>query len=315
MEKGIIIKSTGSFYTVKCENNLIIKCRIKGKFRIKGIRTTNPIAVGDIVDIEHVDKDNIGVIKNIHKRKNYIIRKSINQSRRGHIIAANIDQAILMVSLMYPTTPLKFIDRFLVTTEFYKITAKIIFNKIDLYDEETLKKLEELKSVYEKIGYKCYETSAKEKININQITELLKNKISVISGNSGVGKSTLVNTIDSKLDLKTSEISDYHKKGKHTTTFYEMFDLDFGGSVIDTPGIKGFGVVDIKKEDISHNFPEMFRLLDNCRFYNCTHTHEPDCAVKDAVNNGDISLSRYISYVSIIENEDEDEKYRDDIFK
>ena len=309
MEKGLIIKSTGSYYLVKDKNNNKFECKMKGKFRIKGIRSTNPVAVGDIVDFIMPEKEQLGFITYIHDRKNYIIRKSINLSKRSHIIAANVDTAFLIVTLVSPTTSTEFIDRYLVSAQAYNIPVNIVFNKIDLCDNEILEKLKELKKIYEKIGYKCIETSAKENININILKDLLKDKISVMSGHSGVGKSTLINAIDKKLQLKTSKISDFHNTGKHTTTLSEMFEISSGGYIIDTPGIKGFGIIDMDKEEIYHFFPEIFKLSKNCQYYNCKHIHEPNCAVKKAVENGDISLSRYNSYLSIM-LDDENNKYR-----
>ncbi len=309
MRQGLIIKSTGSHYLVKDKNNNKFECKIKGKFRIKGIRSTNPVAVGDIVDFIMPENEKLGSITNIHDRKNYIIRKSINLSKRSHIIAANIDAAFLIVTLTSPKTSTEFIDRYLVSAQAYRIPVNIVFNKIDIYDNETKKKLKELKQLYEKIGYNCIETSATKKINIQTIKDLLKNKINVVSGHSGVGKSTLINAIDPKLQLKTSNISDTHNTGKHTTTLTEMFEINNGGYIIDTPGIKGFGIIDMDKEEIYHFFPEIFKLSKNCQYYNCTHIHEPNCAVKKAVENGEISLSRYKSYLSIM-LEDENNKYR-----
>jgi len=311
LKTGIVIKSTGSNYLVSSENQTIM-CKIRGKFRMKDIKTTNPIAVGDIVDFEILE-DAHGFITKIHQRRNYIIRKSTNLSKEAHILASNIDQAIIIVTLIFPITELQFIDRFLVTAEAYKIPAKIIFNKIDLYSDDLKDYMHQIANVYQKIGYECFEISVKENINLEQITELLKNKTSVISGNSGVGKSSLVNAIDITLNLKTSEISDMHMTGKHTTTFAEMFELKTGGYIIDTPGIKGFGVVDMQKNEISNNFPEMFELLHKCKFYNCSHVHEPHCAVKQAVELGEIADFRYASYVSLMEGDDE--KYRENIYK
>jgi len=309
--KGLVVKSTGSWYSVKCENE-IVKCKIRGKLKLQGERSTNPIAVGDIVEFE-TKKDETAVIKKIMPRKNYIIRKSTNLSRKKHIIAANIDQVILLVTLAMPETTLQFIDRFLVTAEIYKIPAKLVFNKIDIYSEEIKLYMNALIKEYEKIGYDCFKISATKNINLDEIKNLLNNKISVLSGNSGVGKSTLINQLDSNLELQTDEISEYHQSGKHTTTFAEMFDLQSGGSIIDTPGIKGFGTVDMTKEDISHNFPEIFALLPNCKFHNCTHTHEPECAVKQAVENNEIVWWRYKNYLSMLEGEDD--KYREDIYR
>jgi ribosome biogenesis GTPase len=307
MQKGVVTKSTGSWYSVKSQNKIVL-CRIKGKFRIKGITTTNPIAVGDIVHFELNQEDNTGNITKIEERKNYIIRKSTNLSHEAHIIAANIDQAFLIVTLARPETSVGFIDRFLITAEAYHIPVHIVFNKIDIYDNEILQKLEHYIAVYEKIGYKCHKTSALEQIGIDEIKAIMDNKVSLLSGHSGVGKSTIVNRIDPFLNLKTAEVSDFHNKGVHTTTFAEMYDLVFGGSIIDTPGIKGFGTVDMPIEDVSHYFPEIFKVSENCKFNNCTHIHEPGCAVKEAVKHDDIAEIRYNSYVNIIT--DTNDKYR-----
>lgn len=309
MEKGIVIKSTGSWYTVRTLDKQIIDCKIRGKFRTKGIKTTNPLAVGDQVEFILDDKTNQGVISKRYDRKNYIIRKSINLSKQAHVLAANVDQALLMVTLAYPKTYPEFIDRFLVSAEAYHIPAIIVFNKIDLYNESQISELNTLKAVYEKIGYRCIEISAKQNKGINVIDEILSSKITVIAGHSGIGKSTLVNAIQPGLNLKTTEISEIHDQGKHTTTFPEMHYLNNGGYIIDTPGVKGFGVIDIDKEEITHFFPEMFALLPDCQYNNCVHMHEPKCAVKAAVENGEISETRYKSYLSIL-NSEEDEKHR-----
>lgn len=307
MEKGLVIKSTGSWYTVKNGPD-IIKCRIKGKFRMKGITTTNPVTVGDIVNFKIISKNNVGIITDIQDRKNYIIRKASNLSREAHLIASNIDQAFLMFTLYFPETLLEFVDRFLVTAEAYHIPTVLIINKIDLYDNQTLEKLKSVKEIYLNAGYQCYETSVTKNINIDILKDLMKDKINVIAGNSGVGKSALINTINKNLNLKVEEISSYHKKGKHTTTFSEMFELEDGGYIIDTPGIKGFGLIDFEENEISLFFPEIFKTSKECQYYNCSHTHEPNCAVKKAVEIGTISTSRYKSYVNIL-NIDES-KYR-----
>lgn len=307
MEKGLVIKSTGSWYTVK-NGPAIIKCKIKGKFRIKGITTTNPVTVGDIVNYKIISKNNVGIIIDIQERKNYIIRKASNLSREAHLIASNIDQAFLMFTLNFPETLLEFVDRFLVTAEAYHIPTILIINKIDLYDNQTLEKLKSVKEIYLNAGYKCYETSVTKNINIDILKDLMKDKINVIAGNSGVGKSALINAINKNLNLKVEEISSYHKKGKHTTTFSEMFELEDGGYIIDTPGIKGFGLIDFEENEISLFFPEIFKTSKECQYYNCSHTHEPNCAVKEAVEKGTISMSRYKSYVNIL-NKDES-KYR-----
>lgn len=313
MKKGIVIKSTGSWYTVKTDDGNSIECRIKGNFRIKGIRSTNPIAVGDHVEITEQKEDNnsegvvIGLITNIIERKNYIIRKSPNLSKESHIIAANIDQAFLIVTIKHPVTTTTFIDRFLVSAEAYRIPCRIIFNKIDLYDEEQTALMNSLIDIYEAAGYHCLQISAKKNIGIEELKLMIKDKTNVLSGHSGVGKSTIINSIQPGLMLKTGIISDSHHSGKHTTTYSEMIDLDFGGFIIDTPGIKGFGLLEMVKEEISHYFPEMFQLLNNCQYYNCTHTHEPGCAVKKAVTDGQIAESRYDTYVGLLNSED---KYR-----
>ncbi len=307
--KGVVIKSTGSWYIVRLTDGELINARIKGKFRIQGIKTTNPIAVGDQV-IMALEEDGTAVISNIEDRKNYIIRKSINLSKRSHIIAANIDQALLIVTLSQPKTYTAFIDRFLVSAEAYHIPTIIVFNKLDIYSTKELEELEDLKREYTKIGYQCIETSATENINIEQFKDLMKDKTSVISGHSGVGKSTLLNTVESSLDLKTSEITDSHKLGKHTTTFAEMFPLSFGGDIIDTPGIKAFGLIDFDKNELSHYYLDMRSLLDQCQFNNCVHINEPKCSVKEAVKNGAIAEFRYKNYVSMF-NDDETETYRD----
>lgn len=307
LKEGLVIKSTGSWYTVKTNDGEIHDCRIKGRFRMEGIRTTNPIAVGDKVDFEE-DKES-KVIVNIHDRKNYIIRKSSNLSKHSQIIASNVDQAFLIVTVNYPLTTTTFIDRFLAAAEAYRIPVRLIFNKIDRYRPNDMDRLNELKAIYEKIGYKCYEISAKNGTHLDIIKDALKDNINLLSGHSGVGKSTLINAIQPGLDLKTGEISEAHSQGKHTTTFSEMFELDFGGYIIDTPGIRGFGTIDMEKEEMSHFFPEIFETSKDCQFNNCSHIHEPKCAVKTAVEAGEISITRYESYLGMV-MEDEDSKYR-----
>ncbi|NOU59851.1 ribosome small subunit-dependent GTPase A [Marinifilum sp. JC070] len=307
MKEGLVIKSTGSWYTVKTNDGEVHNCRIKGRFRMEGIRTTNPIAVGDRVDFEE-DKES-KVVVNIHDRKNYIIRKSSNLSKHSQIIASNVDHAYLIVTVNYPLTTTTFIDRFLAAAEAYRIPVSLIFNKIDRYRPNDMDRLNELKGIYEKIGYKCYEISAKNGTHLDIIKDALKDHINLLSGHSGVGKSTLINAIQPGLDLKTGEISEAHSQGKHTTTFSEMFELDFGGYIIDTPGIRGFGTIDMEKEEMSHFFPEIFETSQNCQFNNCSHIHEPKCAVKAAVEAGEISITRYESYLGMI-MEDEDSKYR-----
>ena len=313
MKKGIVIKSTGSWYTVKTTEGELIECRIKGNFRLKGIRSTNPIAVGDQVELTVSQEDSnlegaiTGLIIKIVERKNYIIRKSPNLSKESHIIAANIDQAFLIVTLKHPVTTTTFIDRFLVSAEAYRIPCRIIFNKIDIYNEEETALLNSMLEIYEAIGYQCLKISATGNMGMDELKMMMKDKTNVFSGHSGVGKSTIINCIQPGALLKTGIISDSHHKGKHTTTYSEMIDLDFGGFIIDTPGIKGFGLLEMAKEEIAHYFPEMFQLLDNCQYYNCTHTHEPGCAVKKAVEEGRIAESRYDTYVGLLNNDD---KYR-----
>jgi ribosome biogenesis GTPase / thiamine phosphate phosphatase len=307
MKSGLVLKTTGSRYAIRDADGLIYYCTIRGKLRLKGVKTTNPITVGDIVDFE-LENDNSGTISKVHDRKNYIIRRSTNLSRESHIIAANLDQTLLIVTIDFPETQPAFIDRYLVTAEAYSVPTVILFNKIDLYSDEQNDKLNYYISVYEKIGYKCLKVSAKTEENLSELKNVLAGKISLISGNSGVGKSTLINKIEPTLNLKTEQISSYHLTGKHTTTFSEMFELSFSGYIIDTPGIKGFGLIDIDKNELYHFFPEIFRTSKYCRFNNCTHIHEPGCAVIKAVDDGEISPSRYISYMSIFD--DENDKYR-----
>ncbi|MFK8268015.1 ribosome small subunit-dependent GTPase A [Capnocytophaga cynodegmi] len=301
---GVVYKSTGSWYTVKSSDGIFYQCRIKGKFRIKGIKNTNPVAVGDYVSFELEESGN-GVIQEIHERKNYIIRKSVNLSKQTHIIASNIDVAFLVITLNNPPTFTTFIDRFLVTAEAYRIPVVLLFNKIDSYNEEELLEIKYLASIYRKIGYECLGISAISGKNIDKVIDLMKNKTCVISGHSGVGKTTLINAIAPNLNLKTKEISEQHQQGQHTTTFAEMFDLDFGAKIIDTPGIKGFGIVEIQNEELSDFFPEFFSLKSECKFNNCLHIDEPDCAVKEALEKDEIAWSRYKSYLQILRGEDE----------
>lgn len=304
MMKGMVIKSTGSWYQVLGDDGRHYECRIKGKFRTKGIRTTNPIAVGDRIEFELEPDQESAVISALEPRRNYIIRKSINLSKQAQILGANLDQAILVVTLASPPTSLGFIDRFLVTAEAYSVPAALVFNKLDLFSEEGLEILEEYVSIYSELGYPCYEVSALEGTNIDQLRDLLRDKVTLVSGHSGVGKSSLINAIAPGSQLRTGSISDWSDKGKHTTTFAEMLPLPFGGYLIDTPGIRELGIVDIEQAELSHFFPEMRALLNACRFHNCRHVNEPGCAVLDALEAGDIQPSRYESYLSIYQNED-----------
>ena len=311
--KGIVYKSTGSWYQVKADNGVFYKCRIKGKFRIKGIKSTNPIAVGDkvVFDLEKKNDEETGVIKTIIDRDNFIVRKSVNLSKQTHIIASNIDQVFLLITINNPPTLTTFIDRFLVSTRAYRIDTILVFNKIDSYEIEERAEILYLKDIYEKIGYRCVEVSATKNINVDTIKDMMLGKTSMFVGHSGVGKTTLVNAIEPTLNLKTKEISDQHSQGKHTTTFAEMFDLSFDARIIDTPGIKGFGVVDIDTYELGDYFPEFFALKEHCKFNNCIHTKEPQCAVKEALEDEEVSWSRYKSYLQILEGEEE--HYRTDI--
>lgn len=302
--QGLVIKSTGSWYQVVASDGNNYDCRILGRFRIKDIKTTNPIAVGDVVEIEVEPDQSTAVIKKLHPRRNYIIRKSINLSKQGQIIAANLDQALLVVTLAEPVTSFGFIDRFLVTAEAYAVPAKILFNKLDLFSEEGLEVLQEYKAIYENIGYPCYQISALEGLGVDDLKNELIDKTSLISGHSGVGKSTLINTLIPGIDLKVGEISDWSKRGRHTTTFAEMIPLPFGGYLIDTPGINEFGVIDIAKNELGFYFPEFRERLNQCRFHNCRHINEPGCAILQALEEEEISPSRYESYLSIYEGHD-----------
>lgn len=285
----------------------VLDCRLKGKIRLDGRKSTNPVAVGDTVDIE-TDKEGNTVIAKIHERKNYIIRKSINLSKQVQIIASNMDQAILIATLVAPRTSLGFIDRFLVTAEAYDIPAIIVFNKKDILNEELLSIQQQVMDMYRNIGYDCYLVSAFDKNDIGQMKGLLKDKTSLVSGHSGVGKSSLVNGIEPSLDIKTGDISEVHSKGMHTTTFAELHALSFGGNIIDTPGIKELGLVEMKKEEVGHYFPEIRALMNDCRFNNCIHVNEPGCAVVKAVEEGRIYAERYHSYLGILNGEEMDWK-------
>ena len=312
--KGVVYKSTGSWYTVKSQQGRFYECRIKGKFRIEGIKSTNPVAVGDHVrfEVETKGDETIGIINKIEPRDNYIIRKSVNLSKQTHIIAANVDIAFLLITLNNPPTFTTFIDRFLVTAEAYHIKAVLLFNKVDTYNDDELLEIKYLAALYREIGYECIGISAETGKNVEKVKALMEEKVCMFSGHSGVGKSTLVNAIEPSLNLKTSEISEQHKQGQHTTTFAEMFDLSFDAKIIDTPGIKGFGVVEIEKEELGNYFPEFFELKEHCKFNNCLHVEEPQCAIKDALEHDELAWSRYKSYLQILEGEEE--HFRKDMY-
>ncbi|MBW6490771.1 MAG: ribosome small subunit-dependent GTPase A [Lentimicrobium sp.] len=306
--KGVVIRSTGSWASVMSDDGVISECRIKGNFRMKGIRSTNPVAVGDRVDFEIQPNEETGIIHSIADRHNFIVRKATRLSKQSHIIASNIDQAVVMATIASPRTSTGFIDRFLVTAEAYHIPASIIFNKCDLYSGGSLLMLNELMTLYTSVGYTCITTSVITGQGIESVKELLKDKVTLLSGHSGVGKSALINLLEPHLKQKVGAISDYHQKGKHTTTYAEMLPLAGGGFIIDTPGIKEFGLVHFNKQEVAERFPEMRELMHACQFNNCTHVHEPDCAVKNALKKGLISESRYKNYISILNDEYFDEK-------
>lgn len=309
MIKGIVIKSTGSWYNVRLEDGSIIQSRIAGKIKLDDLKLTNPIAVGDEVSLEMEDSDEIrGVIKAISLRKNYVVRQSPRKKHQLHFLASNVDQALLIVTIKEPNLKIGFIDRFLIMTEPYSIPVTMVFNKCDIYDSHDLETFEELKKIYTKIGYQVIKTSSVSREGLDELQHILKDKTTLVAGQSGVGKSTLVNAIEPSLDLRTEEISDFSGKGQHTTTFAEMFDLSFGGHIIDTPGIKTLAFSHLEVMDIAHNFREFFALSDQCKFANCTHRNEPKCAVKAALETGEISLLRYQNYLGLLE-EVEDQNY------
>ncbi len=314
--KGLVIRNTGYSYTVKTDEGDVYDCKVKGNFRIRGIRTTNPVAIGDRVEFTpekpadaDIEQARQGLITALEDRKNYIIRKSTNLSKQSHIIAANVDLCFLIVTVTQPETSLTFIDRFLASAEAYRVPVTLVFNKVDVVDDEWQGYLDGVIRLYETIGYECRRISAKTGEGVEELRKELSGKIVCLSGNSGVGKSTLINALYPNLNLRTSEISDAYNTGKHTTTFSEMYEVEDGGYIIDTPGIKGFGTFNMQKEEIGHYFREIFHFSSGCRFNNCTHTHEPHCAVLEAVERHDISESRYNSYLSMLEDEKED-KYR-----
>lgn len=301
--KGLVIKSTGSWYDVRQDDGVIVPCRLRGQFRIKGIKNTNPVVVGDRVEFV-LEQDQNGYITAIEPRKNYIDRKSTKLSKISHLIAANIDKAFLVVTLKEPRTSLGFVDRFLVTAEGFRIPVCLVFNKIDLYSKEELKEVEEWERIYQSVGYETLRTSVITGEGIAVLTEMIRDKISLFSGHSGVGKSALVNRIDPSLQAKIGEISDYHSKGKHTTTFAQMYQLANGGFIIDTPGLKEFGLIQYSKEEIRDYFPEIRQFNNSCRFDNCMHVHEPNCAVIKAVEAGEIPASRYANYLALLQDSD-----------
>ena len=308
LEKGTVIKSTGSRFTVKLPNGRIVLCGIRGKFRIKGIRATNPVAVGDHVRFEWSDDKTTGIITSIEERINYIIRKSSKLSKEYQLLASNVDTAWLMISMILPRTLTPFIDRFLVSAEAYRIPVIILFNKTDLYGEKEMSEMENLWSVYTRIGYRCMKLSLQTKEGVEAVKSEMTGKVNIIAGNSGVGKSTLINVLDPTLRLKIGKISEYHQTGKHTTTFSEMFEIDPGIQIIDTPGIRGFGTIDIDRLELFHFFPEIFRASKQCRYHNCMHLNEPDCGVKLGVEKGIISEFRYLNYLMMMEQDNG--KYR-----
>ncbi len=308
MEKGLVIKSTGSWYVVKTDAGKEVECKIKGNFRLKGIRSTNPIAIGDRVEIIP-NAEGTALISSIEDRKNYIIRRASNLSKQSHILAANVDRCFLIVTVNYPETSTTFIDRFLASAEAYNVPVSLVFNKVDLYSEDETRYLQGLISLYEYIGYTCYTISAIGGQGVDALKNEIAGKITLFAGHSGVGKSTLIKSILPDVEIRTATISDVHKKGMHTTTFSEMYALSEGGYLIDTPGVKGFGTFDLKDEEVGHYFREIFKFSEGCRFNNCTHRHEPGCAVLEAVETYQIAASRYTSYLSILEDK-EDGKYR-----
>ena len=306
--KGLVIKNTGSWYLVRTDEGKDVECKVKGRFRLQGIRATNPVAVGDRVRIS-LNREGTGFIEEIEDRKNYIIRRASNLSKQSHILAANLDQCMLIVTVNYPETSTTFIDRFLASAEAYQVPMKLLFNKVDAYDADELRYLDALVALYESIGYPCYRLSAVEGTGVDSVRRLLRGNITLFAGNSGVGKSTLINALLPGSAARVGEISAYHNKGMHTTPFSEMYPVEGGGYVIDTPGVKGFGTFDMEVGEIGHYFPEIFRFSAQCRYGDCTHRNEPGCAVRRAVEEHYVSESRYASYLSMLEDKDES-KYR-----
>jgi ribosome biogenesis GTPase len=307
---GLVIKTAGDLYTILTQDNIKIHCKLAGKYRLEGLKSTNPVVVGDLVEYAYDEGDQFGRIQNVKERKNYIIRKSSNLSKTYQVVAANLDLLLLMATIEYPKTYPEFIDRYLVTAEAYNVPVIILFNKTDLYSEEHLQIMKEWQRIYQEIGYQCMAISAIEKNSVKPLHSTIKDKVTLIAGNSGVGKSTLIHTLDPTLNPVIKEISDYHKKGKHTTTFVEMYSLSSGGFLIDSPGIKGFGLIDMEDEPLFHYFPEFFNISKDCKFYDCIHINEPGCAVLKAIEEGKISKSRYKSYISLLEEQESSQKYR-----
>lgn len=302
--RGTVIRSTGSWYTVRLDNGANIDCRLRGRFRTKGLKATNPVTVGDVVTVDPGEKQDSASIIDIEPRRNYIIRRSVNKSKVSHIIAANIDIAFVVASIVAPRTSTGFIDRFLVTAQAYEIPAAIVFNKTDLYNDPLLEFMNELISTYTRIGYPCFPTSALTGSGMDELREMMKNKTSLFAGHSGVGKSAIINAAEPGLKIKTGDISENHLKGKHTTTFAQMHPLSFGGYIVDTPGIKEFGLIDLDRGELAMFFPEMLNLVKECQYYNCTHVHEPGCAVVAAVDRGDVSSERYRNYLNMLTGRD-----------
>lgn len=307
---GIVIRNTGSWYEVRTDDGRVVECKVKGNFRLRGIRSTNPVAVGDRVTIRESEEGEVSFITEIEERRNYIIRKASNLSKQSHILAANIDLAFLIVTIKRPETTTTFIDRFLASAEAYRVPVVLLFNKIDDYNDEERQQAEYLMSVYKNVGYACYAISALREEGLDEIRTLMKDKTSLLAGHSGVGKSTLMNALIPGANVKTAAISSSHGSGMHTTTFSELRDLPQGGAIIDIPGIKGFGTFNMEPEEVAHYFRDIFSISKDCRFNNCTHTHEPGCAVRDALENYQLAPTRYASYLSMLEDKEES-KYRD----